>query len=94
MSQISDLHRAEEAIHREGEVAESDEQHYQVTHDGNPLVMSLGDFEACGRNNLSPSPAGMQQKDASREHVKHDPDGVLEQIKLELVNISNSHGLD
>lgn len=91
--QVARLLGRKVAIQWEAEVAQSDEAPDAISDDDDTRVMSLGDAEGGGRNQLGPARVHVPQEHTNREQVEGNPWGILEQVEFQLVDVTYSHRL-
>jgi len=89
LSEVSDFHRTEKAIQGEWEVAQCDSPHNAVSHHDHTALVTLWDLEQGRRNDLGPTPTGVEEEHTGREHVETNPDRILEQIEFQFVDVTN-----
>jgi len=77
------------SVDRERDVDDRNEDSEQVTNDDDAIVVFLRDAQAWSRNSLCPAQAHVDSKDDHRHDIEKAPIPVLEDLVLELVNVTH-----
>jgi len=84
----------EVSVQREGQVDGANTKDQDVANVLDALDVALWNPQSWGWHNLLPTKASMHHEHKDREQIEHDPVQALEELELQLVNVTDWHWID
>jgi len=81
--------RGEVGVDRERHVAERDQPKQDLARKDHTTLLTLGDAEGWGGNELLPTKCHVGEEEEDEDDVKSDPQFAGEEIKFSLVDVTN-----